>query len=315
MEKIIDLILDFPATANSITEQIKLYTGNKEGKGLANYRRIFGPRLMESLGVSFENLYQKKEALSEAQYNSYLMDLAEKIVQPPSEFEKMIEDIGIEWGLVQNIDDHRTSEFVSQIPGKLKGNHIFKPFIGFQGIRDMERAIIELEFKAAYVSPFRWGITANDQRFYPCYAKALELDIPVFIYTSMNYRTDYPMDIGHPHNIDRVAMAFPELRIVASCGGWPWVPDLIGVARRHKNVYIDTSSVRPKYLAVPGSGYEMLIQYGNTLIQDQIVFGSAANDLGLPLEDIVNEMKALPLKPSVKEKWLYYNARKLFRMD
>ena len=59
----------------------------------------------------------------------------------------------------------------------------------------------------------------------------------------------------------------------------------------------------------------MLMQYGNTLLQDQIVFGSGANDLGLPLGDIIAEMKALPLKPSVKEKWLYYNALKLFRMD
>ncbi|MCK5687473.1 amidohydrolase [bacterium] len=315
MSKIIDLILDFPPTANNITEKIKLYTLNKEGKGLANYRRIFGPRLVESLGVSFESLYQKKETLSEDEYDSYLTDLSKKIVQTSSSFKKVMEDNGIEWGLVQDIDDDRIPEIVSQIPDKLKGNHIFKPFMGFQGIRDMERAVIELGCKAAYVSPYRWGIKANDPRFYPCYVKALELDIPVFIYTSMNYRTDYPMDIGHPRNIDRVAMDFPELRIVASCGGWPWVPDLIGVARRHKNVYIDTSSVRPKYLAIPGSGYEMLMQYGNTLLQDQIVFGSGANDLGLPLVDIVAEMKTLPLKPSVKEKWLYYNALKLFRMD
>lgn len=314
MEKIIDLILDYPATADDIAAQLKVYTSNKEGKGLSNYRRIFGSRLMDSLGVSFDELYQRKEELSDEQYTSWLKALAEKTIETPSQFNATLNEVGIEWGLVQNFDDDRTYQCISEIPDKLRGNHIFKPLSGLQGLRDMERAINELGFKAVYASPYRWGITANDRRFYPCYAKAVELKVPVFIYTSMNYRTDYPMDIGHPRNIDTVAMDFPELRIVASCGGWPWVPDLVGVARRHSNVYIDTSSVRPKYLAVPGSGYEMLLQYGNTLLQDQMVFGSAANDLGLPLKDIVKEIQELPLKPSTTEKWLYSNALNLFKI-
>jgi predicted TIM-barrel fold metal-dependent hydrolase len=84
------------------------------------------------------------------------------------------------------------------------------------------------------------------------------------------------------------------------------------VARRHQNVYINTCSNRPKYLALPGSGWEMLIQYGNTLLQDRIVFASGLMDLGLPIGVIVNEMEALPLKDEVKAKWLYKNAQKLF---
>jgi len=315
MKKTIDLILDIPADAERIARQIKEYTNNKEGKGLANYRRIFGPRLLETFGVTLETLFNEKEALSEIEYDAYLMELAQKTAQPLSVFEKTLEKIGIEWGLIQDIDDDRAAHFVSQLPDKLRGNHIFKPFEKSQGIKEMERAVLQLGFKAVYVSAYRWGIPADDRRFYPCYAKALELNIPVFIYTSMNYRTDYPMDVGHPRNIDRIAMDFPKLRIVASCGGWPWVPDLIGVARRHQHVYIDTSSVRPKYLAVSGSGYEMLIQYGNTLLKDRIVFGSAANDLNLPLKQIVEEMKSLPLKPAVIDKWLYDNALELFQMN
>ena len=128
----------------------------------------------------------------------------------------------------------------------------------------------------------------------------------------MNYRTDYAMDVGRPLYLDKVARSFPEMKIVASCGGWPWVPELIGVARRHRNVYIDTSSHRPKYLAMPGSGFEMLLQFGNTLLQDRIVFASGVGDLGLPIGQIVQEMRDLPLKESVKEKWLYQNAMDLF---
>ena len=115
-----------------------------------------------------------------------------------------------------------------------------------------------------------------------------------------------------PLCLDEVARDFPEMTIIADCGGWPWVPDMIGVARRHQNVYIDTAAHRPKYFATPGSGWEMLMQFGNTLLQDRIVFASGWSNYQMPIGDVVEEMRALPLKDDVKEKWLYRNAARLF---
>jgi len=315
MQKVIDLRLDFPLTAEEIAERIKFFTLNKDGKGIANYRHIFGPRWASSLGMTFEKLEKKSEELPAEEYDTFLKHLAQKIALTPTEFIQQLDAACVEWGLVETPDNHKTEKLISQIPDRLKGMAIVDPFQGNKAIKDLEEAIKELGFIAAYASPYRWGIPADDPRFYPIYAKAVELDIPVFIYTSMNYRTDLPMDIARPLNLDRVCMAFPELRIVASCGGWPWVPEMIGVARRHQNVYIDTSSHRPKYLATPGSGWEMLIQFGSTLLQDRIIFASGAADLGLPISQIVMEMRALPIKEEIKEKWLYQNAQNLFRLS
>jgi len=115
---------------------------------------------------------------------------------------------------------------------------------------------------------------------------------------------------------------FPEMTIIAGWGGgggWPWVPEMIGVALRHQNVYINTSAHRPKYLATPGSGWEMLMQFGNILLQDRIVFASGwANYLPYSegvIKNVIQEMRALPLKEEVKEKWLYHNAARLFHRD
>ena len=315
MSKVIDLRLNFPPTAQKIAEKMEFYVLNKEGKGVANYRRIFGPQLAASLGTSLEELEKKSEELSKEQLTVFLLELAQNIAVTPAEFEKQLDDAGIEWGLTDIPDSDDSNAYISQLPERLNGVAIFNPFDGTKSITNIERAIKELDYKAIYASPYLWGIKANDPRFYPCYAKAVELDTPVFIYTAMSYRTDFPMDVGRPLYLDRVAIDFPELRIVARYGGWPWVPELVGVARRHPNVYIDTSSHRPKYLAVPGSGFEMLMQFGNTLLQDRIVFASGAGDLGLPIGQIVNEMKALPLKEDVKEKWLYKNALQLFRLN
>ncbi|MBT7893297.1 MAG: amidohydrolase family protein, partial [Deltaproteobacteria bacterium] len=84
------------------------------------------------------------------------------------------------------------------------------------------------------------------------------------------------------------------------------------LARRHQNLYIDTCSHRPKHLATPGSGWEMLLQFANTLLQDRMVFSSGVGDIGLPLSQIVQEVRDLPLKEDVKRKWLYSNAAELF---
>jgi len=184
-----------------------------------------------------------------------------------------------------------------------------------KAVRELERGVKELGIKCLYASPFRHGIRANDRRFYPLYAKAAELKIPVQIYATMTYRTDYPMDIGRPLYVDDVAMDFPELKIVAGLGGWPWVPEVIGLARRHRNLFISTAAHRPRYFATPGSGWEMLMQYGNTLLQDQVVFASSWMTYSLPIKQVVEEMLALPLKDSVKEKWLYHNSRRLFGLE
>jgi predicted TIM-barrel fold metal-dependent hydrolase len=315
MPKVIDLRLDFPPGPQKNTERMKYFVLNKEGQGVANYRRIFGPQWAVSLGTSMEELEKKSEELSEEQLTDFLKELVQKVTVTPAEFEKQLDEAGIEWGMTDFPVDDDSAAYLSHLSERLYGVAAYNPFEGADAVKELEIAIREKGLKAVYASPYHWGIKASDPRFYPCYAKAVELDIPVFIYTAMNYRTDYPMDVGRPLYLDRVAIDFPRMRIVARCGGWPWVPELVGVARRHQNVYIDTSSHRPKYLAVAGSGFEMLMQFGNTLLQDRVVFASGSGDLGLPIGQIVEEMQALPLKDEVKEKWLYKNARQLLRMD
>ena len=313
MSKIIDLKMDLPPSAAEMAARMDFLISSKEG--VANYRRIFGPRWASALGMEFDDLEKKREDLSRDAFNTLLVELAQKIIVTPKQFISQLDNAGIEWCLIDDPDNEKTAAFIQHDPIRLKGSATFNPFKGDEEVEGMARFIKEYDFKAIYASPYLWKIKASNPKFYPFYAKAAELDIPVFIYATMNYRTDIPMDIGRPLYLDRVAMDFPNLKIVASSGGWPWVPELIGLARRHRNVFIDTSSHRPKYIGVPGSGFEMLLQFGNTLLQDQIVFGSGVGDLGLPIEQVVNEMRALPLKAHVMEKWLYVNARRLFGID
>jgi predicted TIM-barrel fold metal-dependent hydrolase len=231
MSKVIDLRLDVPPSPRKTAEKMKFFVLNIKSRGVANYRRIFGPQWAAALGTSMADLEKKSAQLSEDQLTDFLQELAQNTAVTPAQFEKQLDEAGIEWGLTDLSEDDDSAAYLARLPQRLYGMALYNPFEGTRAVKDLEAAIREKGFKAVYASPYRWGIKANDPRFYPCYAKAVELDIPVFIYTAMNYRTDYPMDVGRPLYLDRVAVDFPGLRIVASCGGWPWVPELVGVAR------------------------------------------------------------------------------------
>ena len=184
-----------------------------------------------------------------------------------------------------------------------------------RGVRELERRVREQKFQALGVSALVDGIPASDRRYYPLYAKAVELGIPVRVYSSMNYATDRPYDLGHPRHLDQIAIAFPELTIVGGLGGWPWVNEMVALVRRHPKLYLDTSAHRAKYLGQRGSGWEMLMQFGNTLIQDKVLVGLSAGLVGQPHETLIQEYLALPLKDTVKDKWLYGNAARVFGLE
>ena len=58
-----------------------------------------------------------------------------------------------------------------------------------------------------------------------------------------------PSETGRPiPYIDQVALDFPELAIVCGHVGYPWTEEMVAVARKHENVYIDTSAYTIKRL-------------------------------------------------------------------
>jgi predicted TIM-barrel fold metal-dependent hydrolase len=314
MTQVIDLDLDLPpSSAAEVVGQIGALLRYRGQKGVPNYLHIFGPRMARALGLTLEQVERMWDELSTQEFENALREKAGGLAPSLPDFVQQLDDAGVQWGLIGAGTNEKTAEIVSQFPNKFIGEAIVNPHDGMKAVRELERAVKELGLRSFYASPFRYGISPNDKKFYPLYAKAAELGVPVFVYCTMNYRTDFPMDLAHPRCLDEVARDFSEMTIVAQCGGWPWLADMIGVARRHQNVYIDTSAHRPKYFATPGSGWEMLLQFGNTLLQDKVLFASGWSNYQMPIADVIEEMKALPLKDDVKEKWLYRNATRIFQ--
>jgi hypothetical protein len=184
-----------------------------------------------------------------------------------------------------------------------------------KAVRELERCVRELGLKGLVLRPFGLEMCATDRRFYPLYAKAVELNIPIWLHTSINYSYTIAMDYGRPGYVDQVACDFPELKMILGHGGWPWVEEAIAVCMKHPNVYIDFSSILPKYLVTPDTGWGALIRYGGTILQNKILFASGWAMLGMSVEHLIEEVIKLPLNPGVAEKWLYKNAAGLLGLS
>ncbi|HMZ80233.1 MAG TPA: amidohydrolase family protein, partial [Acidobacteriota bacterium] len=139
------------------------------------------------------------------------------------------------------------AEMIRQFPDRFCGVAAVNLEKPVEAVRELERAVKELGFKALRVVPWLWNRPPNDKFYFPLYVKCIELDIPFC--TQVGHTGPLmPSEPGRPvPYLDEVALIFPELKIVAGHIGFPWTDEMIGVAWKHENVFIDTSAYLPRY--------------------------------------------------------------------
>ncbi len=125
-------------------------------------------------------------------------------------------------------NNESVTEFVSRYPEKFIGFVGLDPHKGMKAIAELKASVQELGMKGAAVDPYLAQIYANDAKYYPIYSKCCELDIPIVFTTGpATLVPNAIIDHVAPRYIDVVARDFPELKIVISHGGYPWVNEAI----------------------------------------------------------------------------------------
>lgn len=198
------------------------------------------------------------------------------------------------------------AEMINRYPDRFTGVAAVNLERPVEAVRELERAVGELGFKALRVVPWLWNRPPNDKFYFPLYVKCLELDIPFC--TQVGHTGPLmPSETGRPvPYLDEVALTFPELRIVAGHIGHPWTDEMIGVAWKHENVYIDTSAYLPRYYP------PQLVHYMKTYGRDKVLFGT--NFPQLSLAKCVEQAAALELPDDVRSRFLGDNARRVFKL-
>ncbi|WP_136796148.1 MULTISPECIES: amidohydrolase family protein [Desulfosediminicola] len=195
-------------------------------------------------------------------------------------------------------------EFCAAYPEKFIGFYGLDPHKGMDAVRELTKAVTELGMKGAAVDPYLAKLYPNDAKYYPIYAKCCELEIPVIFTTGPATLVEGAvMDHVAPRYIDFVARDFPELKIVISHGGYPWVNEAIFVTQRNANVFLEVSEFE---LSPQADAY---IQAANTVIQDQFIFASAHPFV--EQKHALEIYESLPFDEKVREKVMYSNAKRL----
>jgi predicted TIM-barrel fold metal-dependent hydrolase len=268
---------------------------------------MFAKGLSHFCGMEEDSFRRQVAGRSKKEVQAFIEETAGRLGRPVHDFIADLDEAGYDIAAVFSIDQESTTG-APPLDHEVLANAVMEfpnRLIAFAGVDPnkpdaadtLERAVRELGLHGALLVPFLHGLAADDRVYRPIFEKCVALDAPVWIHTSVNWSPGHPMELGHPLALDRLCGEMPKLKVIAGHGGWPWVPDLVAAAWRHSNLYIDPSGHRWKYLATPGSGWEMLLHFGNSVLQNKILFGTDWPLMPIPMKEIAEEARALPLKP------------------
>jgi predicted TIM-barrel fold metal-dependent hydrolase len=175
-----------------------------------------------------------------------------------------------------------------------------------KAVRELDECVRHRGFKALRVVPWLWRLPPNDKLYYPLYVKCVELGVPFC--TQVGHTGPLmPSETGRPvPYLDEVALTFPDLVIVGGHIGHPWTDEMIGLAWKHDNVYIDTSAYLPRYYP------PQLVQFMTTYGKHKVMFGS--NFPQLQFDRCMTQVENMKLADDVKALFLRENAVRVFKL-
>jgi predicted TIM-barrel fold metal-dependent hydrolase len=213
-------------------------------------------------------------------------------------------------GIGGRADVERTNSqrALEQHPDRFFASYEVDPNKGMEGVRDLVRAYETFGIKAATAFPAGMlpQVPINDKKFYPLYAKCIELDIPMCITTGVP-GPRVPMLCQKTELLDEVCWFFPELRVVMRHGAEPWDALAVKLMLKWPNLYYSTSAFSPKYYPKP------IVDFANTRGTDKVMYAGYF-PMGLSLERIFKDMQDVPFRDHVWPKFLYENATRVFKL-
>ena len=182
------------------------------------------------------------------------------------------------------------------------------PNRGMEGVRDIVRA--HEEFGIRSVSAFPAGnfpqIPISDGRWYPIYAKCIELDVAFFCCMGVP-GPRIPMKPQLVEQVDEICWFFPELRFVFRHGTEPWQALAVKLMLKWPNLYYSTSAFAPKHYP------KEIVAYANSRGADKILYAGYF-PAGLTLERIFEDLPNVPFKDAVWPKFLRENALHVLKL-
>jgi len=219
---------------------------------------------------------------------------------------------GIERGMLGlTFDEDRSADVLRALrthPDRFFASYEVNPNRGMDEVRDLQRAVDEFGVKAATAFPagLHPQVPINDAKFFPLYAKCVELDIPICVCAGIpGPRVPFaPQYVGL---IDEVCWFFPELKFVTRHGCEPWTDLAVKLLLKWPNLYYSTSAFAPRYYP------KAIVDFANTRGADKVMY-AGYYPMGLSLDRIFGELPEVPFRDEVWPRFLRGNAERVFRL-
>lgn len=202
------------------------------------------------------------------------------------------------------IGNDEVAAWVGRFPERLVGIAAVDLHRPMAAVRELRRCVRDLGFKGLRIIQWLWNLPATDRRYYPLFAECVALGIPVCLQVGHTGPL-CPSEPGRPiPYIDEAAIDFPELTFVCGHIGYPWTTEMIAVATKHRNVYIDTSAYTAR--RYPPELVAYMKAHGKT----KVLFGT--NYPMITPKKALEHLDSLGLDEEARGLFLHGNARRLF---
>jgi predicted TIM-barrel fold metal-dependent hydrolase len=210
------------------------------------------------------------------------------------------------------VSNEDVAQIVKQHPERFVGsgtvNVLRKPM---DVARQVEYLVNELDMKAIRLEPYMYGdgttgLPPNDKHYWPVYVKCSELGVAVCIQVGHTGPL-LPSECGRPIYLDEVALAFPDLTIVGCHLGQPWHEEMMTLAWKHPNLYVETSARAASHWP------KDFVHYCRGWGREKVIW--ATDYPLLPFKQTLAEVEQLGYDEDIYKKLVRDNAIRAFKLE
>ena len=167
------------------------------------------------------------------------------------------------------VPDADVAAYVRQQPGRLIGFLSVDPTQpGWQD--ELVAGHQELGLKGIKLLPMYAGFDPSDSQLNYLWQYTTRHNLPVLLHTGTTFIDKAPLEYTRPYLIDRVAIRFPDVKIIMAHLGHPYEGECVAVIRKHPNVYADISALHYR----PFQFYHSLMLVQEYGVWNKLLFGS-----------------------------------------
>ncbi|MCP4125201.1 MAG: amidohydrolase [Bacteroidetes bacterium] len=176
-----------------------------------------------------------------------------------------------------------------------------------KAVETLRKYVLDHGFKGLRIVQWLWEKPATHPYYYPLFTECVRLNVPVCLQVGHTGPL-MPSETGRPiPYIDQIALDFPELKIVCGHIGYPWTTEMIAVATKHLNVYIDTSAYSANRYPAE------LVAYMKAHGKKKVLFGT--NFPMITPSKCLKDLPAHELDPKTEQAFLFQNAVDVFGLE